>query len=220
LEKGIKKWKREIIIGLIVSVITIVFIEPILKFIGNIIFIFTQKLFSTYNDTLYVRIAQNSTNNELFILVYTFLILIFLVSLSYIYIWKKTQEINNYLNVLQKDAKNKNEIEKNEITNRNGNVVKKAKKIDGYLYVNIILFAFFLTTNILSIATNEVIRQEINTYEVNMKIIRPYIPDKDLKIIDSQFHLMRNRIDYLNVINKINQVVNLNGLNVKGIELK
>ena len=70
----------------------------------------------------------------------------------------------------------------------------------------------FIISNIISIAIEIKINEKINKFEIDKKIIAPYINDKELIILESQFHQMKNQKDYNDVYMKINNIKKINGV--------
>jgi hypothetical protein len=134
---------------------------------------------------------------------------IFLILYSKNLVFEKNSDIDNLKNSLTTTSFDE---QKEIIENFMIDLKKRLRKLYYFLF-------FIITTSILIYQFNSLrlsyINKSIASYNQFKNISRPYISQKELLLIESNFALIKNKNDYERIIEELKKVIEINNLNIK-----
>ncbi len=185
--------RQSIYASIIASILVIIFIEPIIKFLWNIILKYSGTIYSGYLDSIYENAALGYKNYLEFI----FFIFVSIGSLIFF-----ITILSPFRHVFIKSVVDSDKLSK----------IKKLrtptqKKIRVTIRVLLDLIFIILTWAFIIAATVDL---QINTsFQQRLSILRPYFPEYDEIQLKSLWASMKNRNDYLMINSKIDSLAQL-----------
>ena len=187
--------KVGVISSLIASVLFLYLLDPILRFLSNIVFFVSDKVSSYFVDKLYQEIAIGRTDYSLTLLVMiniTLMGIINLVIVQKIKLKKKTTEIE--------DPERKEEAR---------SVSPKAPQ--SFYILTLILFNLLL---VLQLVSSHIKISSINTFDQYVRIITPYIDNSEKQILISRFSSMKTYSDFNTIMRDIKIIASGNKISL------
>jgi hypothetical protein len=217
---------RNILIGIISSLLVVNIFGPAFDYIGNKVFTISALFFKSYNNTLYQRIALRDYSLDNLIYMYLFMFFLLIIIGTIIIYHFKSKDFLNVLNKFENEldefSKEKNEadesmnniLNKIEVEKDRIKLLKIKTKKDDIItkIIYIVIFTFIIFIQLLQYSTEVIIKNKINTYENTMRVISPYISNYDIRYFESKFVQIKNKEDYYSLKDEINDILIENGL--------
>lgn len=204
-------FSKEIAIATLVAIVGPYFIQPLISYIWEAVFYVSSSFWKTYNDGLYIRIAQNENRIDITSLIYLIFILALLFFYAFMYLTTLMDSVLAKTDSITDEIEGKPEKRPLEVIRQELLIVrrKQGKKFRIYKACFLVCIGLFLILNIFTVATETVIKQKVNQFENVEKIIAPYVSDLEIKTLDSQFHLMHNKEDFDRLNKNLQDIVKL-----------
>jgi hypothetical protein len=201
-----------------------ILVNPILKITADAILSISAKIFKSYNDSIYQRIAQNNSQIEMLAMVWSAIILIFIISGMSVFLIIKSKlidaEVGSLIQRLKSDDE-KQQKSKDDILKELVEAKEQSKKASRLPKIGVIASSIvFILMMIFNFSSEMAIREKILRFSNTIDIIAPYVSENDLKKLKSDFRLIKNESDYNIVITKIERLMMDNGLKVMWISKK
>jgi len=214
----LSKLRKELVIAVFVAVIVLYLIDPIVKLIGSSVFDISGKIFKSYNDSLFQRIAQRQENLESGVFLLILLLFVSLIFSAIAFVWYKEQksrmEIENLLKSIDEgegqSERQKTTAELREEIVRTQKDLRRSTRI--YKSMTIISALVFLVSMVVSFSTELMVKEKIDLFDNSLAIVSPYISDLDYKKAQSQFHLVKSSEDFDRVLSTISAEAERNGI--------
>jgi hypothetical protein len=186
--------KKEIYISVIASVLVMIFIEPILKFFWNWIILTSTGMFKGLLDSFY-RGAALGHRNQIDVQFFFFITAAVLGIMVSILILKTTYQ-----------AQIKSSIDK---------IPKKLSSVIKILYAIalIISIMFALITNFVDLQLNA-------SFQQRLTVLSPKITDQEYKEFQSLWASMKDREDFLTIVNNMDSVAENKNIELPPLLLK
>lgn len=165
--------------------IFLLFVEPLLKLLGNLIFVIADKLFKSVSNSLYTSVGQERYDLDFVIALYIFVLFFSCVMVIYLKI------ILDSKNLLDKSKRSifklKNEVLDNHVYDIK-DIENKLKKIyRKSIIIGVVFGVFFILNASAILAIQMTIKDKVYLYKNTKIIVAPYIDKLDLDVIDSKF---------------------------------
>ena len=194
--KVTKELKIGIIGSIIASFLVIYLLEPFVSICGSTIVRISSAISSSYSNQLYTEIATGETNYAFMIWAILWIAIMFsLVIISVVFlIITSTKEVEK-----EKSEEEKKKIYRKEEKKRRS--IIKAMRISSIfaIFISLFLLVWGIADDIVRIST-------IKNFNQKIKILTPYIGEKEKDILISEFSLMKSREDFEVLQNKIDSI--------------
>lgn len=189
-----KSFKVGIITSLIGSVVFLYLLDPILKLLSNLFFFFSDKVSSYFVDNLYREIALGKTDYSLTQMV------IIIIAISTLFSFTIIRNIT-------KTNATKDQGLKKRLASAEKTVDKSVWKVKILPIVIVVLINIVIT---LQLVSSYIKISSINTFEQRIRILAPYINEREKLLLISRFSSMKNYTDYLRIMLDIETIAKNN----------
>jgi hypothetical protein len=195
---NIKTFKKELTMGIVISVIMLFFVQPIITNIWNWMSKKTDSFYSDYIDSAYHNAALGQRNWLDFITLQLFLVVIFFTLSAYFLKIRLEIEKNIHENKL-KSIKNDSEKKELIVKHLNSNTYKIGGFVSKHLnkfristyFVQ--LLVFLLTFHLIFITYVDL---QLNaSFKQRLAVLAPYISEEEEELFEAKWALMKNRKD-------------------------
>lgn len=180
--------KKAILTSIIATILFVYLLDPILKFIGTLLFEFGSSIFRSYIDNLFQKAAllvipDPSTSLVNFMEGAISGTLISLTAL--LFFRKQLSEIKKVSNAIS--------------------------FVDKYLRWTLLLVSLvYIPMTLLTIYSNEFQSKIVSSFNQHLVAIAPYISDNEIKLLKSEWTQMKSQKDYDAIYIKLNQIAQKN----------
>ncbi len=180
-----KSFKIGIITSLIGSVVFLYLLDPILKIFSNLFFVFSNKVSSYFVDNLYREIAIGKSDYSLTQMVILIAIITYLFSFTLLINIRKSQ----------------NPLKKQDIKKRLENLDSPINKsVWRAKFLPILAVIFLNVIMALQLVSSHIKVSSINTFDQRIRILAPYINEKEKMLLISRFSSMTTYNDYIMIM--------------------
>lgn len=180
-----KSFKIGIITSLIGSIVFLYLLDPILKIFSNLFFVFSNKVSSYFVDNLYREIAIGKSDYSLTQMVIFIAIITSLFSFTLLINIRKSQ------NPLKK------QYIKKRLENSDSPINKSVWRAK---FLPILTVIFLNVLMVLQLVSSHIKVSSINTFDQRIRILAPYINEKEKMLLISRFSSMTTYNDYIMIM--------------------
>lgn len=215
-----KSIRTGVISSIIASAIFLAFFQPILQFVWRILTVISYKTYAGYTDSIYRNAALGQRNwLDLIMLTWLYSIIILIAVGAAIKGWSYWNEkpdneekfLNEILNVvnLKSSISSNNQSEEVKIIKEQIDSIVQSKQEEinleiaklnnqiKVIYILQLLVSICLMVCLLSSIFSAYCDLQLNTsFNQRVTVLSPYIKDEEIKILKSEWALMKNRSDF------------------------
>lgn len=210
---------KNIISGIISTLIISWIISPITDFVFPKIISFANKFSLSLSNQIYSQVSKGSYEYiSALNLTYSHIIVLILFSSLTLSVYLGYLSLKDHISELEDLIYDKEEEEEESdeefIKSIQNDLRQQKKRLPFYKYLSIFfLFFIFVTTTFTTMKQIYILGLSTKA-TVNIEIVSPYITDIEYKQLKSSFHLIKTQDDYEKLLDKIQDIADANEINL------
>lgn len=201
-----------VFIGAIGSGVWEYILKPILEQGSNFILDIATLGIGVYKDNIYTSVAKGFSESNSIKSYQT--MQIFMISLLYVFYFTLFLRIKKMQQSINIESSVSKEMVK-DITN----IELKIKKVKKFFLIGVVSVVILLVMQITSVSRLNYINDSISYYQQLKNIALPYMKEKEILELDSRFALIKNKNDYVSIINDLKIILKSQNLTIEDMEI-